>query len=74
MKIRSFGAELFPAGGQTDRQTDRLDEAKSRFSQFCERASIQEKTRVNCGLLRNTTRTARIITGRRHHLLLATQL
>jgi len=33
MKIRQLGAELFHA----DRQTDRLDETNSRFSQFCER-------------------------------------
>jgi hypothetical protein len=32
MKIRPEGAELF----HTDRQTDRYDEANSRFSQFCE--------------------------------------
>jgi hypothetical protein len=36
MKIRPVGAELFHADG--DRQTDRHDEANSRFSQFCERA------------------------------------
>jgi len=34
MKIRPAGAELFCA----DRQTDRHDEANSRFSQFCRRA------------------------------------
>ena len=34
MKIRLLGAELFHADGQTDRR----DEANSRFSQFCERA------------------------------------
>jgi hypothetical protein len=34
MKIRPVGAELFLA----ERQTDRHDEANSRFSQFCERA------------------------------------
>ena len=38
MKIRSVGAELFHADGLTDRQTHTYDEAKSRFSQFCERA------------------------------------
>jgi hypothetical protein len=32
MKIRPVGAELFHADGQTDRH----DEANSRFSQFCE--------------------------------------
>jgi len=32
MKILSLGAELLHA----DRQTDRHDEANSRFSQFCE--------------------------------------
>jgi hypothetical protein len=34
MKIRPVGAELFNADGQTDRH----DEANSRFLQFCERA------------------------------------
>jgi len=34
-KIRLVGAELFHADGRT---TDRHEEAKSRFSQFCERA------------------------------------
>jgi len=33
MKIRPVGAEMFHAGGRTDR-TDRLDEANSLFSQF----------------------------------------
>jgi len=34
MKIHLVGDELFHA----DRQTDRHDEAYSRYSQFCERA------------------------------------
>jgi hypothetical protein len=34
MKIRLLGAELFHA----NRQTDRRDEANSRFSQFCKHA------------------------------------
>jgi len=34
MKIRLVGAELLRANGQTDRH----DDAKSRFSQFCESA------------------------------------
>jgi len=34
MKIRPVEAELFHAGGQTDRH----DDANSRFSEFCERA------------------------------------
>jgi len=34
MKIRPMGTELFHADGQTDRH----DEANSRFSKFCERA------------------------------------
>jgi len=42
MKIRPIGAELFHANrrvdGQTDRQTDRHDEANSLVTQFCERA------------------------------------
>ena len=38
MQICLVGAELFCAvGRQTDRQTDKYDEANSRFSQFCER-------------------------------------
>ena len=40
MTFRPLGAELFDA----DRQTDRHDEAKSRFSLFCERA---EKMALN---------------------------
>ena len=35
MKIRPVGAQLFHADGRTDRR----DEANSRFSQLCERAS-----------------------------------
>jgi len=31
-----LGAELFHVDGRTDGQTDRHDEANSRFSQFCE--------------------------------------
>ena len=31
------GSRVFPCG-RTDGQTDRQDEANSRFSQFCERA------------------------------------
>jgi hypothetical protein len=42
MKIRPVGAELLSADGgtdgRTDSQADRLGEAKSHFSQFCERA------------------------------------
>ena len=37
MKIRPVGAELFHEDERTDRETDRHDEANSRFSQFCER-------------------------------------
>ena len=44
MKIRPLGAELFHAEGQTDGQADRHDEAKSRFSKFCERA--QKNARI----------------------------
>jgi hypothetical protein len=36
INIRSVGAELFHADGQTDR----LDEADSRFSKFCEAVSF----------------------------------
>ena len=32
-----MGAELFHAEKRTEGQTDRHDEAKSSFSQFCER-------------------------------------
>jgi len=32
-----FGAELFHADGQTDRQKDRHDESKNNFSQFFKR-------------------------------------
>jgi hypothetical protein len=40
MEIRPVEAEFFLADGRTDgeRQTDRHEEAKSRFSQFCARA------------------------------------
>jgi hypothetical protein len=38
MKILPVGAELFHADGQTDRETDRHDEANSRFAKFCERS------------------------------------
>jgi len=38
MKIRRVGAELFRADGRTDGQTDRHDEANSRFSKFFEHA------------------------------------
>jgi len=38
MKIRSVGAELFSADRQMEGQTDRHEEANSRFLQFCERA------------------------------------
>jgi hypothetical protein len=39
MKIRPVGAELFNVDRQTDGKTDIHDEANSRFSQFCKRAS-----------------------------------
>jgi len=38
MTIHSLGAEVFHADGQTDRRTDRHDEANVRFSQFCDHA------------------------------------
>jgi hypothetical protein len=38
IKIRQLGAELFHVDRRTtDRQTDRHDKAKFRFSQFCDR-------------------------------------
>jgi uncharacterized protein YbaR (Trm112 family) len=40
MTIRPVIAELFHADGRTDCRKDRHDEAKSRFSQFCERAKL----------------------------------
>jgi len=36
--IHPLEAELFHADGETDRQTDRHDEANSLFSKFCEPA------------------------------------
>jgi hypothetical protein len=42
MKIRPVGAEFFRADGQTDRE----DEANSRFSQFCESTLKQEDIKV----------------------------
>jgi len=44
MKSSLIGSELFHAG----RQTDRHDEANSRFSQFCE--SAYKRTRHKRGL------------------------
>jgi len=38
VEIHPVGVELFHTDGRTDRQTDRHDEANSRFSKFCERA------------------------------------
>ena len=38
MKVRSVENELFHADRRRDRQTDRYNEAYSRFSQFRERA------------------------------------
>jgi hypothetical protein len=38
MKIGPMGAELFYVDGRTDGQTDKHDEANTRFSEFCERA------------------------------------
>jgi len=38
MKIRPVGAELFHAGRHTDGQTQRRDEANSRFPTFSEHA------------------------------------
>ena len=43
MKIRPVEAELFYA----DRQTDRQDEANSRFSQFCEKRLKTNETFPN---------------------------
>ena len=37
MKIRREGSELLHADGRTDRRVDKLDDANSHFSQFCER-------------------------------------
>jgi len=37
MKLHPVGVELFHAGRQTDRQTDRDGQARSCFSQFCKR-------------------------------------
>jgi hypothetical protein len=37
VKIRPVGTELFHADGRTDEQTERHDEANSRFLQLCER-------------------------------------
>jgi hypothetical protein len=36
MHIHLVGSEFFHGDGQTDRQTERHNEANSRFSQFCE--------------------------------------
>ena len=50
-KIRPIGAELFHADGRTDRQTDRHDEANSRFSNFAnapKKRDVLEKTKAIC--------------------------
>ena len=41
MAIHAVGTESFHAKARTDRQTDRHDEANSRFSQFCELAYLR---------------------------------
>jgi hypothetical protein len=41
MQIGSVGADLFHAEERTDKQTERHDEANSRFSQLCESAYRQ---------------------------------
>jgi hypothetical protein len=46
MKIRPVGVDMFHADGRTDRNTDRIDEANSPFSQFCERAKNENIYRV----------------------------
>ena len=38
MKFSPVGAALFQVDGETDRPTDRCDEANGRFLQFLERA------------------------------------
>ena len=45
MKTCVVGVELFHADVQTDRQTDRHDEAKSRFSKLCKLTYKQEVAR-----------------------------
>jgi hypothetical protein len=42
IKIRPVEADSFYEDVQTHRQTDRRDEANSRFSQFCEREAMKE--------------------------------
>ena len=49
IKIRPVGAELFHVDGSTDRRTDGHDEANSRFSQFCERASKYRPVLLTAG-------------------------
>jgi hypothetical protein len=39
MKIRPVGAESFPAGGRTNRRSERHEEGNCRFSKFFERTS-----------------------------------
>ena len=48
MKTLSLGAELLHADGQTDRH----EEARSRFSQFCERDYKERQTFVTFGVER----------------------
>jgi hypothetical protein len=56
MKIHPVGADLVRADRQVDRQTDRRDEANSRFSQFCEiNRFCTIKLVVNCFPVRPLT-------------------
>jgi len=54
-KIRPVGAELFHAEGLSDRRTERHDEANSRFSQFCERASKYSVVSLHFAIFRKVT-------------------
>jgi hypothetical protein len=51
MKTCPVGAELLNAEEQTDRQTDRHEEANSRFSQFCESTFKKRLAFMPFGLL-----------------------
>ena len=50
-----MGAELFDADGRTDRQTERHDEAKFRFSQLCNTPKKWKRNDPTLAVLRSHT-------------------
>jgi hypothetical protein len=52
LQIPSVGAEFFHADRKADGQTNRHDEANTRFSQFCKRAKKETWTSLALSVLR----------------------